>query len=341
MKKKILYAIGLVSLIGLIIFGMIANQPVKQVSKTYFYLGTVIDVTLYETEDQDILNQVSDMILYYDNLLSRTIDSSEVAQLNKSKGPLKVSEETYSLIEKSIQISKETSGYFDITINPIVELWAIGTDKAKVPTDEDIQVQLQGVDYKNIILNGDKTVQLLNNASIDLGGIAKGFIADEIATLLENEGIDKALINLGGNVMALGQSSDDQAWQIGIRHPLQDRSDVLLKLELEDKSVVTSGIYERFFEEDNQVYHHIFNPFTGYPMDNDILSLTVISDHSIDGDAYSTALFNLGLDKAFEKAHDLSLEIIVVTMNNKLYISKSLNDKITVFDDTFTIKIME
>jgi len=341
MKKKIMYVIGLVTLIGLIIVGMIVNQPIKQVTKTYFYLGTIIDVTLYETENQDILNQVSDMILYYDNLLSRTIESSEITELNRTKGPLEVSQKTYELIQSSIKISEESKGYFDITINPIVELWGIGTEDANVPSEKEINRELQYVDYKNIILSDNNTVRLLNDASIDLGGIAKGFIADEIAKLIKDNGIEKALINLGGNVMAVGQSTEDQAWQIGIRHPLLNRSDVLLKIELEDKSVVTSGIYERFYEEEKKIYHHIFNPYTGYPMDNDLLSLTVISDQSIDGDAYSTALFNLGLDQAFQKANDLSLEIIVVTFNNEIFISQSLQDIVTVFDEAYTIKIME
>lgn len=341
MKKKILYILSVLVLLMLIVMGIINNQPEKQLSKTYFYLGTIIDITIFESEDEQILRDVSDLILKYDNLLSRTISSSEIAILNESKGPLQVSEETYHLIQKSMAYSRITDGYFDISINPIVELWGIGSEKAQVPNDEDISIALVAVDYNNIILSDKQTVQLINNTSIDLGGIAKGFIADEIATLLNENSISKALINIGGNVMALGTSTDDQPWKIGIRHPFKDRSDVLLKIELENKSVVTSGIYERFLEVDKKVYHHIFDPFTGYPMENELMSLTVISEKSIDGDALSTGLFNLGLDKAFEKANTLGIEIIVVTKNNEIYITRSLNDMVTVFDETYELKIKE
>jgi len=337
MKKKILYGFSVVILIVMIVMSMINNQPTKQVSKTYFYLGTVIDITVYDTDDDQILKEISDLILKYENMLSRNILSSDISKLNQSNGPMTVSEETYMLIKEAIRYSEFTDGYFDITINPIVELWAIGTEEAKVPIDSEIEQALESIDFKNIVLLENNQVELINGATIDLGGIAKGFIADEIAALLDKNQFEKALINLGGNVFALGSSTEDAPWNIGIRHPLNNQSGVLLKITLDNKSVVTSGIYERFLELDGKVYHHIFDPYTGYPMDNELLSLTVISDESIDGDALSTGLFNMGLDKAFQKASELSVDLIVVTKDNKIYITPYLSDKITVFDENYQV----
>jgi len=337
MKKKILYGFSVVILIVMIVMSMINNQPTKQVSKTYFYLGTVIDITVYGTDDDQILKEISDLILKYENMLSRNILSSDISKLNQSNGPMTVSEETYMLIKEAIRYSELTDGYFDITVNPIVELWGIGTEEAKVPIDAEIKHVLEAVNFKNIVLLENNQVELLNDATIDLGGIAKGFIADEIATLLDKNQFGKALINLGGNVFALGSSTEDVPWNIGIRHPLNNQSGVLLKIALDNKSVVTSGIYERFLELDGAIYHHIFDPFTGHPMDNELLSLTVISDESIDGDALSTGLFNMGLDKAFQKASELSVDLIVVTKDNTIYITPYLSDKITVFDENYQL----
>ncbi|MBI9013473.1 MAG: FAD:protein FMN transferase [Clostridiales bacterium] len=337
MKKKIFYVLSIIILIAFIVMSMINNQPVKQVSKTYFYLGTVIDITVYDTDDDQILKDVSDLILKYENMFSRNILSSDISKLNQSTGPMTISEETYKLIKEAITYSELTKGYFDITINPIVELWAIGTEEAKLPKDEEITQALKAVDYRNIVLLEYNQVELLNGATIDLGGIAKGFIADEIVFLFEKNHIEKALINLGGNVFAIGSSIEDTPWNIGIRHPVNNHSNVLLKVMLDNKSVVTSGIYERFLELEGVVYHHIFDPYTGYPMDNELLSLTVVSDGSIDGDALSTGLFNLGLETAFKKASELSVDIIVVTKDNKIYITPYLSDKITVFDENYLL----
>lgn len=334
MKKKLPYVLSVIILIAFIVFSVF-NQPKKSVTKTYFYLGTVIDITLFE-DNESLFREVSDLILKYDNMFNRNIQSSDIYRLNE-KGTYEVSDETLYLIRQSIEYSDLSEGYFDITINPIVNLWQIGTEDAKVPSSSDINDELKKVSYENISIKGNE-ITLLNGATLDLGGIAKGYITDEIKRLLVEHSQEKALINLGGNVYALGTSSTNENWNIGIRHPELNRSDALLKVTLTDKSVVTSGIYERFFEENNVLYHHIFNPFTGYPIENNLLSLTVISDKSIDGDALSTALFNVGLAEAFIIAEEINVEIIVVTKDKRVIISNSLSDKIEIFDKTYTLE---
>lgn len=334
MKKKLPYLFSVIILIGFIVFSMF-NQPKKSTTRTYFYLGTVIDITLFE-DDEALFKEVSDLILNYDNMFNRNIQSSDIYKLNKT-GHSMVSDETLYLIQQSIEYSKLSNGYFDITINPIVDLWQIGTEQARIPSENEIEEALAKISYENIIIQGNE-VTLLNGATLDLGGIAKGFITDKIKEHLIEHSQEKALINLGGNVYALGTSSTDENWNIGIRHPELKRSDVLLKVSLEDKSVVTSGIYERFFEENNQLYHHIFNPFTGYPMENNLLSLTIISDQSIDGDALSTAFFNIGLEEAFLLAEDIDIKIIVVTKDKKVILSKDLSKTVELFDKTYTLE---
>ncbi|MCH4890556.1 FAD:protein FMN transferase [Acidaminobacter sp. JC074] len=333
MKNKIIYVLSSIVIIGFIIVSVLSS-PSEPVSKTYYYLGTVIDITLYEDNEQ-VFQDISDLILKYDNLFSRNIPTSDISKLNES-GRLTVDEETFSLIHSSVQYSELSDGYFDITINPIVELWDIGGDNPNVPSDEAIQDALKNVSYKHILYQNNE-VLLKSGTSIDLGGIAKGYITDQIVNLLKNNQIEKALINLGGNVYALGSNPEDEDWQIGIRHPELERADAILKLSLQNKSIVTSGVYERFLEDQGQIYHHIFDPFTGYPMDNNLLSVTIISDQSLDGDALSTACFNLGTEKAFELADSLGIDIIVITKDHEAIVSKNLKDHLELLDDQYTL----
>ncbi len=308
-------------------------MPENPISKTFFYLGTVIDIHIFE--GNDVLDGIEEKIVFYDNLFNRKTKTSDTYLLNE-KGQYKVHKDTLKLIETSIKYSKMSEGYFDITINPIVNLWNIGTDDARVPSENEITEALKTVDYKNISINGDE-VTLNNNATIDLGGIAKGFIADDIAKYMRENGVKKAIINLGGNVYVIGNSPKNVPWNIGVKDPFT--GDVLLKVMGEDFSVVTSGVYERFFEQDGKMFHHIFNPFTGYPMYNDFLSLTVVSKHSIDGDALSTALFNLGPEKAFELANEAGLYIIGITKDKTIFISNGLFDNTKVFDESYKVII--
>jgi len=332
-----LTAILIVGFIGFSIVDQIGKQAIKQ---TYFYLGTIIDITLYGTNDQTILTEVSTLINDYDNLFDRNDPSSDVNKINQLEvgEVLSINDMTYQLIDSALSYSDLSDGYFDITINPIVDLWQIGTEFQHLPDHEDIVNILPQIGFEKIKLLPNNQITLLSETSLDLGAIAKGFIADEIRTLLLNKGIKKALINLGGNVYALGSSTDKHPWNIGVRHPDIEVGGALLKVMLEDKSVVTSGISERFFEEDGKLYHHIFNPYTGYPVDNNLVSLTVISDDSIDGDALSTSLFALGEIKAFEMINSLTnIQIVVVTKDHNIYYSASLEEKIELFDESYEL----
>lgn len=331
MKEKIISALVGLLIVGFIIFSMFSNQTESSYTATYFYLGTVIEITVFDEDDQKHLDAIEDMILSYDLQLDRLKENSDIALLN-GRHISEVKPTTYSLIEDALYYSQLTSGYFDITINPIIELWGFGTEEQQVPSDGDIKEKLAYIGYEGIHLD-DGQVTLDDGTSIDLGAIAKGFIADEITVYLKENNVERALINLGGNVYALGTSTKDAPWSIGIRHPYD--SGAILKINTSNRSVVTSGITERFFEEDGKTYHHIFDPYTGYPIENNLVSLTVVSTSSIQGDALSTGLFTLGIEEAFRIANMEGVEIIIITKDKEIYASEGL--ELEVFDDSYLI----
>lgn len=206
---------------------------------------------------------------------------------------VKISDDTFEVIQKAIHFSNISDGVFDISIGPVVDLWAIGTDKARVPGKDEIKEKLELVNYKDISLNKkEKSVKLNKKGmEIDLGGIAKGYAADKIVEYLKSQNIEKAIINLGGNVFVLGEKSKDTQFKVGIQDPNSEDGTSIANIGVTNQSVVTSGIYERYLEQDGVMYHHMLDPSTGYPFENNLSSVTIISDLSIVGDGLSTTTF--------------------------------------------------
>lgn len=337
-KKNIITLVTGLLIITSILFTMVQNKPKEQVlDESFFYLGTIIDITLFDVENASYMDDIKELISYYDQLFDRHNEKSDVYLLNTNKHH-QVSDATYEIIETAVAYSQLTSGYFDITINPLVDLWQIGTTNPRIPSQEEIDHALKKVDYKKITLLEDNYIKLSSDTTIDLGGIAKGYIADALKVKMKALGIEKALINLGGNVYALGTSPTDTPWHIGIRHPEENETQSILKLELSDYSIVTSGVTERFFISDDKRYHHILNPFTGYPIDNNILSVTIISKDSIDGDALATGMFALGVENAFETVNQLEdIQMIMITNDHQIYYSAFLSQNIELFDSTYKL----
>lgn len=314
----------------------------EPISQSNFFMGTLVNITLYDNNDEKIFQKVFEKIKELENQLSLSITTSEINEINNNAGikPIKVSESTFNIIEKSIKISELSNGYFDITIGPLVQLWNIGTPNAKVPTDTEIDSIIKLINYKNIIFdNSNQSIYLeREDMIIDLGGIAKGYIADVICNILIEEGITKAIIDLGGNIFALGEKNSKVPWSIGIQNPFETRGSPLGTIEVANKSVVTSGIYERFFEENGLKYHHILDPKTGYPVDNNLASVTIISDKSIDGDALSTAIFSLGLSDGLKIIESLdSVDAIFVTKAKEIFISSNIKSNFSLIDNSFTL----
>ena len=314
-------------------------------SKDYFSLGTINEITILDqnkSKSDSLLAECGNILNNVDNKMSSHITNSEVCQINKKAGvePVKVSDDTFYVISEAIKYSNLSDGVFDITIGPLVDLWGVGTDNAKVPNSEEIDSKLSLIDYKNIILNeNDKSVKLIHeNMDIDLGAIAKGFAADKIATYLKEEGVNSAIVNLGGNIYTIGCKEKNTPFKIGIQDPTQPRGNYIATIEASNISVVTSGIYERYIEKENKIYHHMLSPFTGYPFENNLSSVTIISNKSIDCDALSTSAFGLGLDKGMNLIESLeNVDVVFITQDKKVYLSNGIKNNFDLTDDSFTV----
>lgn len=304
-------------------------------------MGTVIQLKVYGVNAEEASEKALKRISEIENKMSVNIETSEISKLNDKAGISgeKLSLDTYSVIAKSVEYSKLTEGALDATIEPIVKLWGIGTDKERVPTKKEIDEKLKLVNYNDIILDDkNSTVQLKKTEeAIDLGAIAKGYTADEIKKVLLDNKISSAIINLGGNVFALGKKLDGTSWNIGIQNPLSTRGEYLGTVSVNDKSIVTSGNYERFFIVDGKRYHHIFDPKTGYPAEKGLISTTIISDKSIDGDALSTSTYILGLQKGLKLVESIKgVEGIFITNDKKVYVTPGLKSSFELTSKEFT-----
>lgn len=266
-------------------------------------LNTFVTVTLYDTDDQEILDGCFDLCAEYENLLSRTKETSEIYRLNhraEGERSLQVSEKTAQVIAKGLEYSRLSDGAFDITIEPLSSLWDFTAENPQVPPEEAIREARERVNYRNVSLEGNVVTFADDVTTIDLGAIAKGFIADEIKAYLIEEGVGSAIINLGGNVLCVGARPDETPFRIGIQRPFAERNEVAGALDIEDMSVVSSGVYERHFIQDGVNYHHLLNPRTGYPYENGLVQVTIISRDSVDGDGLSTTCFALGIEEGSE-----------------------------------------
>lgn len=311
---KRLYRYILLCIVTLLLCGcsMTTKEPL---SKTGFYFDTVITITLYDSKDEELLNTCFEYCKDFENLVSRTIKTSEISKINHANGqPVKVSDTTIELLKKGIEFGELTDDAFDITIAPLMELWDIKNNPGKVPSESDITEALSHVNYRNIVIEGNTVTLTDPEAAIDLGGIAKGYMADRLKEYLLNEGVTSAIINLGGNVLTVGKKPDGTPFNIGIQKPFDKQNETITSVQIKDSSVVTSGSYERYFKVNDTIYHHIINTETGYPCDNGLLSVTILSEESIDGDALSTACFALGLDEGRKLIESLEgVDAIFVT----------------------------
>lgn len=290
-------------------------------TKQNFVLGTIVSITLYDHQSEDLLDVAFNQLEEIESNLSIHSRNTLIRYINQNAGnkSVKVDEETYDLIEKGVYYSDLTDGAFDITIGALSQLWDIGFPTAHVPNEEEIEMALPYIDYHLITLDEENQAIYLEKEGVllDLGGIAKGYAADKVRHLLQENGVESAIINIGGNVVVLGNTPKI----IGIQDPFNPRGEILGKIELANKSIVTSGIYERYLTDENgNTYHHILDPKTGYPFDNDLVSITIISDASLDGDALSTATFALGLKDGMAFIENIpNVEGIFVTKDGKVH----------------------
>lgn len=262
-------------------------------------MDTVCTINLFDQGTEKLYEKIFDRLDNLEQQFSATIDSSTISKINRNAGikPVDVSDEVFYLLETSLKISELTQGAFDITSGPLIDLWNINGKNPSVPPKEKIHTAMELCDYKKLHLTEQpqKTAFLEKKGmKINLGAVVKGYAADTICTLLENEKIQKAVIDLGGNIYVFGKKENGKPWTIGIKNPKQPEGSPLLKVTSEQTSVVTSGVYERYFIQDNVRYHHIFDTKTGYPAQTGLESTTVICSSSLAADILSTTCFVLG-----------------------------------------------
>ncbi len=293
---------------------------------SFDYLDTFIEIKVYAKVETRILDECFAIIERYDNLLSRTKQGTSIYQLNDT-GSVEMEEDVLELLKKGLYYSELSGGVFDITAEPITSQWDFKAEVPALPDADALAEAVKHVDYKNLVIEGNK-VSLTDPASgVDLGAIAKGYIADQVKEYLLSEGVENAIINLGGNVLCIGTKPDGNTFNVGIQYPFEARTDTIAIVKIDDFSVVTSGIDQRNFAIDDTLYHHILDTETGYPCDNGLLAVTILSPQSVDGDGLSTTCFALGLEKGMELIDSIQdVYAVFVDENYELHFSKGFEE---------------
>lgn len=308
-------------------------------SKEFFAMDTYMEVDAYGDNGEKAVAKAEKEVNKLDSILSTGKSTSEISKLNKNKKQV-VSADTMSLIKESIKISKETNSAFNPTIYPLMELWGFTTKNYYVPKDNEIKPLLNHMDIDNIKIDERKNEVSFKNSNmkIDLGAIAKGYTSSKIIDIFKGNNIKSGMVTLGGNVQVLGKKPDGSLWKVGIQNPIGE-DEYLGVLQTSDKAVITSGGYERNFTKNGKTYHHILDPSNGYPANNGLTSVTIISSDGTLADALSTSLFVMGKDKAidFYKKSNYNFDFILYTSDNKLIISDGIKD---IFSSDLDIKVV-
>ncbi|MBR4719218.1 MAG: FAD:protein FMN transferase [Lachnospiraceae bacterium] len=312
------------------------NPGERSITRSGFFFDTLINITVYDTDDEHILDLCFDMCNKYEHLLSITVQDSDIFRINEAgTDAVSVSSETIDLITDARKYYTLSDGMLDITIAPLSTLWTEARKNGIPPSAEKINALLPHVNINNITVDADRCIIKKEdpNTMLDTGSLAKGYIADRLKELLIENGVHSAIISLGGNIMTIGDKPDGSPFRIGIKQPFGEASQTAASLKVTDMSVVTSGIYERCFSYDDKLYHHILDPVTGYPKDTDLYSATIISSSSTQGDALSTICLLCGLDKAEALINNTpDVEAVFITRDYKLHYTEGA---VAFVDQTF------
>ena len=327
----------------------------EPISISSIKLNTAVQITIYDSQDKSLLDDCLALCDKYELIFSRTDEESELYklnhrisdsavsnqttetqptpyQINGTTNTWHISEDLAALLSEGLSITKESDGAFDIAIAPLTSLWDFTAEDPKVPDDADIQNALPQCSSDGVTIDGQDITLPSDDIQFDVGAIAKGYIADRLKDFLVKKGVNSAIINLGGNVLCIGSKPDGTPFKVGIQKPFADRNETEAIMDITGKSVVSSGIYERCFKQDGKLYHHILNPKTGYPYDNGLISVTIISDQSVDGDALSTTCFALGLEDGLKFAEKKGVQAVFITEDYELHYTDGFQDEIKVTD---------
>lgn len=296
-----------------------------------FAMDTYMTVKAYGSNGDAAVDAAVDEINRLDALLSTGKKDSEIGQINANNGG-QLSEDGAILMERSLELYKSTNGAFDVAIYPVMKAWGFTDGNYQVPDADTLKATLELVDPS--LIDYDKETSTVSfkkdGVQIDLGGIAKGYTSSRIMDIYKEKGVTSGLVNLGGNAQVFGTKPDGSLWRVAVQSP-DSEDEYLGVLETKDKAIITSGGYERYFEKDGVTYHHIIDPSTGYPADNGLISVTIVSADGTLADGLSTSLFVMGKDKATDywKAHSDEFDMILLTDDEKLYVSEGIKDSFT------------
>ena len=329
-------------LLGIIFLFVSCNKSVHPaLPQKEIVLGTICTVNLFEHGTQELYAEIFDTLQKVENLMSANTTTSEIACANKNAGlgEVVISKPTYDVLKIALEYSEKTNGAFNLAIGPLVKIWGIGTADAKIPTKEEIQVAKELCNWQNIVLSekNDSYFVFLEKAgmSLDLGGVAKGYAADQINVILKSRGIDKAMIDLGGNIFAYGEKEINTPWRIGIKNPFDSTGEPIIALSIKNESVVTSGVYERFFEQDGIRYHHLINSATGFPSNNGLMSVTIVHEYSTVADILSTAVFILGKDDGMNLLENMGIQGFCIASNKEIYATNTIVRNLEIINKDF------
>lgn len=330
MKKLLNYKTAvLAAAVFLIITALAGCTKDNRVSKTALKLDTVVTITLYGNYDAKCIDSAFAEIDRLSALLDVNYEGSELYKLSENAGEwIDISPETAEVLGLAQEYYDLSGGYFDVTAAPLVELWNVNGG-GYFPTEAEIASTAALVDGSQLQLNGSKARLGMSGMKADLGGVAKGYIADKVKEHLTGLGVKHAVIDLGGNVVLLGTKPDGSPYNVGVKDPLDKDGKLLTTIIGNDESMVTSGIYERYFEHEGKRYHHIIDPFTGAPSESDLAGVTIVSQNSAQADALSTACLLLGSEDALELIEKIDgAEALLVTREGEIYKSSGMADRV-------------
>ena len=300
------------------------TEPSEEHSAVVFAMDTEMTLKAYGPDGEAAVSAAREEINRLDKMLRRGSSDSEIYKVN-TEGIYEASDTVAELTEKAVNICRSTDGAFDITVAPVMDIWGFYTKEYRVPDENELKAALEKVNYKNITVNGT-LITVENGSKLDLGGIAKGYLSSRIMEIYKEHGVRSGIVSLGGNVEMLGSKPNGDEWNIAVQDPT-DNDAYLGSVRLTDSAVITSGGYQRFFEENGETYHHIIDPATGFPAKSGVISVTVVSKDGTLADGLSTALYVMGLEKGSEYWRDHEgFEVIFVTDANGIYITEGLED---------------
>ena len=326
---------GLVGLLcaGLFITVLLTGCDCKKNTEhtgSMFAMDTYMTFTVYGENGEESIAMAKQEIQRLDRMLSTGDENSEVSMLNRD-GEGVLSKDLEVLWENSLKLYEMTDGSFDVTIYPVMRAWGFAGDNFRVPGEQELRELLERVDSSRVSRNEEKDMLMLPmGAELDFGGIAKGYAGDRLKELLVQQNVESALLDLGGNIQLVGSKPDGSDFKIGIKDPEKENQNLGV-LSISDVAIVTSGGYERYFEEKGVRYHHVIDPATGMPADNGLKSVTIVCENGMMADGYSTALYVMGKEKAirFWKEHKDSFEAVLLADDGTLYVTEGLKNCFT------------